>query len=124
MPSIENMGGAPEWDRAEGDGPVGKSIVVGMMFLAAGCATVGVDPNSAIAVAWQGVWSGQTLHCRPAPARCILPGPVTIVRGSISEGIRDRDQDRDQDRDLRTAWSIQSPMGNILMAACTDRSLL
>jgi hypothetical protein len=55
MPSIEIIGDAAEWDRAEGDGLVGNSILVGMMFLAAGRATARVDPNSAIA--WQGVGS-------------------------------------------------------------------
>jgi hypothetical protein len=112
IPSIENTAGDPQWDRAQGDGLVGKRIVVGMTFLAADRATSGVDANSAIAVAWQGVSSGQ--------APCIPPGPVTLPRGSISES----SQDPDEDPGLLTAWSIRSPMGDILMAACTDRSLL
>jgi hypothetical protein len=107
-PSIENTGGDPQWDRAQGDGLVGKCIVVGMTFLAADRATVGVDANSAIAVEWQGVSSGQAPHCR----------------GSISGGSQDPEQDPEQDPGLLTPWSIRSPMGDSLTAARTDRSLL
>jgi hypothetical protein len=112
MPSIEDMDGPPEWDQSEADWLVGKTILVGITFLAADGTTVKsqgqyhgrivrAERNYGIVIECEGAWSGQTMTL-PHISAFHPADPGEYRLRSTGEVIKNPD--------VLTTWSITEPM--------------
>jgi hypothetical protein len=113
MPSAEEKDGPPEWDQSEADWLVGKTILVGIVFVAADGTTVKsqgryhgkivrAECNHGIVIACEGVWSGRTMTLPPYISAFHPADPGEYRLRSTGEVVKNPD--------VLTTWSITERM--------------